>query len=98
MYATINSIQILNSTATMLYINNVNIIPGENISVQWWLRSDDGVSLNNGVINITNNDYSNWNTSNNHDEFIYSLVASKINVTILQILNQPMPPIILQQQ
>jgi hypothetical protein len=98
MYATINSIQFLQSTATMLYINNINVIPGENISVQWWLRSNDGISLNNGVINITGSDYIDWNTSNNHDEFIYYHVATKINVVIQQILNSPMPPLFEPQQ
>lgn len=98
MYATINSIQFLQSTATMLYINNINVIPGENISVQWWLRSNDGISLDNGVINITGSDYDDWNVSNNHDEFIYNYVSTKINVIIQQILNAPMPPLFEPQQ
>lgn len=97
MYATINPIQILQSSATMLYINNINIVPGENISAQWWLRSNDGVTLNNGIININGVDYNSWNNSQNHDEFIYNYVSQKINVTITQLLNQPMPPIIVQQ-
>ena len=45
MFATIEPVSVFPSTATVLYINNVNVQPGASASYQWWLQSAERANL-----------------------------------------------------
>jgi hypothetical protein len=91
MYATIEPVSVFPSTATVLYINNVNVQPGASASYQWWLQSAERVSLTTGSINLTGDAYAAWG---NDDDYLYTYTAAQLGLTIVEIVPDapPAPP------
>jgi hypothetical protein len=92
MYATIEPVSVFPSTATVLYINNVNVQPGTSASYQWWLQSVERANLTTGTINLTGDAYTAWGTD---DEYLYTYTAAQLGLTIVQIVPDapPAPPV-----
>ena len=97
MYATIEPVSVFPSTATVLYINNVNVQPGTSASYQWWLQSTERANLTTGTINLTGDAYAAWGTD---DEYLYTYTAAQLGLTIVEIVPdapaivEPPPPVI----
>lgn len=91
MYATIEPVQVFPSTATVLWINNVNVQPGTSASYQWWLQSAERANLTTGTINLTGDAYAAWGTN---DEYLYTYTAAQLGLTIIEIVPDapPAPP------
>jgi hypothetical protein len=83
MYATIEPVSVFPSTATVLYINNVNVQPGTSASYQWWLQSVERANLTTGTINLTGDAYAAWGSN---DEYLYTYTAAQLGLTIVQIV------------
>ena len=97
MYATIEPVQVFPSTATVLWINNVNVQPGTSASYQWWLQNAERVNLTTGTINLTGDAYAAWG---NDDAYLYTYTAAQLGLTIIEIVPdapamvEPPPPVI----
>ena len=97
MYATIEPVQVFPSTATVLWINNVNVQPGTSASYQWWLQSAERANLTTGTINLTGDAYAAWGTD---DDYLYTYTATALGLTIVEIVPdapamvEPPPPVI----
>lgn len=91
MFATIQPVQVFPSTATVLWINNVNVQPGASASYQWWLQSAERVNLTTGTINLTGDAYVAWGSD---DEYLYTYTAAQLGLTIIEIVPDapPAPP------
>jgi hypothetical protein len=91
MYATIEPVSVFPSTATVLFINNVNVQPGTSASYQWWLQSAERASLTTGTINLTGDAYAAWGTD---DDYLYTYTAAQLGLTIVEIVPDapPAPP------
>jgi hypothetical protein len=91
MYATIQPVSVFPSTATVLFINNVNVQPGASASYQWWLQSAERANLTTGTINLTGDAYAAWGTD---DEYLYTYTAAQLGLTIIEIVPDapPAPP------
>lgn len=91
MYATIEPVPVFPSTATVLFINNVNVQPGASASYQWWLQSAERANLTTGTINLTGDAYAAWG---NDDDYLYTYTATALGLTILEIVPDapPAPP------
>ena len=84
MYATIEPVTVFPSTATVLFINNVNVQPGTSASYQWWLQSaPNGATLTTGTINLTGDAYAAWG---NDDDYLYTYTAQQLGLTIIAIV------------
>lgn len=83
MFATIEPVSVFPSTATVLYINNVNVQPGTSASYQWWLQSAERANLTTGTINLTGDAYAAWGTN---DEYLYTYTAAQLGLTIVEIV------------
>lgn len=88
MFATIQPVQVFPSTATVLFINNVNVQPGTSASYQWWLQSADRASLTTGTINLTGDAYAAWGTD---DDYLYTYTAAQLGLTIVEIVPDAPP-------
>ena len=82
MHAKIQPISTFNATATQLFIGNVAVNLGASATVQWWLHQDEGSPLFTGTLELVGDDYAAWND----DAQLFPIVASKIGVTILEVL------------
>ena len=97
MYATIEPVSVFPSTATVLFINNVNVQPGTSASYQWWLQSAERANLTTGTINLTGDAYAAWGTD---DDYLYTYTATALGLTIVEIVPdapamvEPPPPVI----
>lgn len=91
MYATIEPVSVFPSTATVLWINNVNVQPGASASYQWWLQSAERANLTTGTINLTGDAYAAWGTD---DDYLYTYTAAQLGLTIIEIVPDapPAPP------
>lgn len=92
MFATIEPVTVFPSTATVLFINNVNVQPGASASYQWWLQSaPNGATLTTGTINLTGEAYAAWG---NDDDYLYTYTAQQLGLTIVEIVPDapPAPP------
>lgn len=91
MFATIEPVQVFPSTATVLFINNVNVQPGTSASYQWWLQSAERANLTTGTINLTGDAYAAWGTD---DDYLYTYTAAQLGLTIVEIVPDapPAPP------
>jgi hypothetical protein len=92
MYAIIEPVTVFPSTATVLFINNVNVQPGTSASYQWWLQSaPNGATLTTGTINLTGDAYAAWGTD---DDYLYTYTAQQLGLTIVEIVPDapPAPP------
>ena len=83
MYATITPVSVFPSTATVLYINNVNVQPGASASYQWWLQSAERGSLTTGSINLDGAAYAAWGAD---DEYLYRYSAESLGLVIVEIV------------
>ena len=91
MYAIIEPVTVFPSTATVLWINNVNVQPGTSASYQWWLQDAQRANLTTGTINLTGDAYSQWGTD---DDYLYTYTAQQLGLTIVEIVPDapPVPP------
>jgi len=91
MFATIEPVEVFPSTATVLFINNVNVQPGTSASYQWWLQSAERANLTTGTINLTGDAYAAWGTD---DDYLYTYTAAQLGLTIIEIVPDapPAPP------
>jgi hypothetical protein len=91
MFATIEPVSVFPSTATVLFINNVNVQPGASASYQWWLQSAERANLTTGTINLTGDAYAAWGTD---DDYLYTYTAAQLGLTIVEIVPDapPAPP------
>jgi len=83
MYAIIEPVSVFPSTATVLWINNVNVQPGTSASYQWWLQDAERANLTTGTINLTGDAYAAWGTD---DEYLYTYTAQQLGLTIVEIV------------
>ena len=88
MYATIEPVTVFPSTATVLWINNVNVQPGTSASYQWWLQSAERGNLTTGTINLTGDAYAAWGTD---DAYLYTYTAAQLGLTIVEIVPDAPP-------
>lgn len=88
MYATIEPVSVFPSTATVLFINNVNVQPGASASYQWWLQSAKHASLTTGTIYLTGDAYAAWGTD---DDYLYTYTAAQLGLTIIEIVPDAPP-------
>jgi hypothetical protein len=91
MFATIEPVTVFPSTATVLFINNVNVQPGTSASYQWWLQDAERSNLTTGTINLTGDAYAAWGTD---DDYLYTYTAQQLGLTIVEIVPDapPAPP------
>ena len=91
MFATIEPVSVFPSTATVLWINNVNVQPGTSASYQWWLQDAGRANLTTGTINLTGEAYAAWGTD---DDYLYTYTAQQLGLTIVEIVPDapPAPP------
>jgi hypothetical protein len=91
MFAKIQPVTVFPSTATVLFINNVNVQPGTSASYQWWLQDAERANLTTGTINLTGDAYSQWGTD---DDYLYTYTATALGLTIVEIVPDapPAPP------
>jgi len=91
MYAIISPVQVFPGTATVLFINNVNVQPGTSASYQWWLQDAERANLTTGIINLTGDAYSQWGSD---DDYLYTYTATALGLTIVEIVPDapPAPP------
>lgn len=83
MFATIQPVSVFPSTATVLFINNVNVQPGTSASYQWWLQDAERANLTTGTINLTGDAYAAWGTD---DDYLYTYTAQQLGLTIIAIV------------
>jgi hypothetical protein len=83
MFATIEPVTVFPSTATVLFINNVNVQPGTSASYQWWLQDAERANLTTGTINLTGDAYAAWGTD---DDYLYTYTAQQLGLTIIAIV------------
>ena len=89
MYATIQPVTVFPSTATVLYINNVNLQPGTSASYQWWLQSAERANLTTGTITLTGDAYAAWGAN---DEYLYTYTAQQLGLVIVSIVTDEAAP------
>ena len=90
MYAIIEPVKVFPSTATVLWINNVNVQPGASASFQWWLQSAERANLTTGTITLTGDAYTAWGSN---DEYLYTYTAQQLGLTIIEIVpDAPVAP------
>ena len=83
MYATIEPVSVFPTTATVLFINNVNVQPGTSANFQWWLQSAERGNLTAGTINLTGAAYAAWGAD---DEYLYTYTAQQLGLVIIEIV------------
>ena len=89
MYAIIEPVTVFPSTATALWINNVNVQLGASASYQWWLKdAPEGANLTTGTINLTGAAYAAWGAD---DEYLYRFTAESLGLTIIEIVRDVAP-------
>jgi hypothetical protein len=88
MYATITPVSVFPTTATVLYINNVNVQPGTSAAFQWWLQSAERGNLTAGTINLDGAAYAAWGSD---DEYLYRYSAESLGLTIVEIVPDVAP-------
>ncbi len=88
MFATIEPVSVFPSTATVLWINNVNVQPGTSASYQWWLQNDTRGNLTTGTINLSGDAYAAWGTD---DDYLYTYTAAQLGLTIVEIVPDAPP-------
>lgn len=84
MHAKIQPISTFNAIATQLFVGNVSVNLGASASLQWWLHQDDGSPLFTGTLELVGDEYAAWGDD---DAALFAVVASKIGVTILEVLS-----------
>jgi hypothetical protein len=83
MYATITPVSVFPTTATVLYINNVNVQPGTSAAFQWWLQSAERGNLTAGTITLAGAAYAAWGAD---DEYLYRYSAETLGLVIVEIV------------
>lgn len=82
MYATIQPVQVFPSAASVLFINDVAVRPGASASFQWWLQSDAGTRLTQGVLSLDGDAYQAWDS----DDYLYTYTSGVLGLTIVEIV------------
>jgi hypothetical protein len=83
MHAIIEPVTVFPSTATVLWINNVNVQPGTSATYQWWLQDAERANLTTGTVNLTGDAYAAWGTD---DDYLYAYTAQQLGLTIVEIV------------
>jgi hypothetical protein len=83
MYAIIQPVTVFPSTATVLFIDNVNVQPGNSATYQWWLQDAERANLTTGTITLMGEAYAAWGTD---DEYLYTYTAQQLGLTIVEIV------------
>ena len=83
MYAIIQPVTVFPSTATVLFIDNVNVQPGASATYQWWLQDAERANLTTGTITLMGEAYAAWGTD---DEYLYTYTAQQLGLTIVEIV------------
>ena len=91
MFAIIEPVTVFPSTATVLFINNVNVQPGQEATLQAWLQSADRANLTQTGVVLTGEAYAAWGTD---DDYLYTYTAQQLGLTIVEIVPDapPAPP------
>jgi len=83
MYAIIQPVTVFPSTASVLFIDNVNVQPGTSATYQWWLQDAERANLTTGTITLMGEAYAAWGTD---DEYLYTYTAQQLGLTIVEIV------------
>jgi hypothetical protein len=83
MYAIIQPVTVFPSTATVFFIDNVNVQPGTSATFQWWLQDAERANLTTGTITLMGEAYAAWGTD---DEYLYTYTAQQLGLTIVEIV------------
>jgi hypothetical protein len=83
MHAIIQPVTVFPSTATVLFIDNVNVQPGTSATYQWWLQDAERANLTTGTITLMGEAYAAWGTD---DEYLYTYTAQQLGLTIVEIV------------
>lgn len=92
MFATIQPVSVYPGTATVLYINNVNVHPGASATLQAWLQDDKRQNLTQSGVEMVGDAYAAWG---NDDAYLYTYTAAQLGLTIVEIVPDapPAPPV-----
>lgn len=89
MYAVIEPVPVFPSTAHVLTLDNVLVMPGSSARYWWRLRVDQGSpELTSGMGALTGDAYSAWGTD---DEYLYRYAAEALGLTITEIVPDAAP-------
>ena len=84
MYAVIEPVPVFPSTAHVLTLDNVLVMPGLSARFWWRLRVDEGSpELTSGMTSLTGAAYDAWGTD---DEYLYRYAAEALGLTITEIV------------
>lgn len=84
MYAVIEPVPVFPSTAHVLTLDNVLVMPGSSARFWWRLRVDEGSpELTSGMTSLTGAAYDAWGTD---DEYLYRYAAEALGLTITEIV------------
>ena len=84
MYAVIEPVPVFPSTAHVLTLDNVLVMPGSSARYWWRLRVDQGSpELTSGMGALIGDAYSAWGTD---DEYLYRYAAEALGLTITEIV------------
>ena len=89
MYAIIQPVTVFPSTATVLFIDNVNVQPGTSATYQWWLQDAERANLTTGTITLMGEAYAAWGAD---DEYLYRYTAQQLGLTIVEIVRDIIAP------
>ena len=67
-------------TATQLQVQGTSVNLGSNASFYWQLLTEEGHQVSQGNLGISGEEYAAWGTN---DDYIYELVASDLNLTLV---------------
>lgn len=83
MFAIIEPVTVFPGTATVLFINNVTVQPGQEATLQAWLQSADRANLTQTGVVLTSDAYAAWGTD---DDYLYTYTATALGLTIVEIV------------
>jgi hypothetical protein len=87
MYAKIKPVNTFKATATTFFIGNVTVQLGASASLQWWLHQENGDPVYTGTLELLGAEYNEWDD----DAALYTVVAAKVGVTVLEVLPGGIP-------
>lgn len=89
MHAVIQPVSVLGrGEANELHVV-AHVSPNREASLEWSLRTDKGEAIHHGLVGLTGDEYSAWGTD---DTYVFTKVAEKLNLTVVEILEPPPPP------
>tara|TARA_R100000231_G_scaffold70760_1_gene55962 strand:- start:1953 stop:2210 length:258 start_codon:yes stop_codon:yes gene_type:complete len=66
-------------TATQLQVQGTSVTLGQSASFFWQLLTEEGHQVSQGNLGISGDEYKAWND----DDYIYQIVASDLNLTLV---------------